>query len=91
MVFLLASIRSDHGHVDYISCYNGSMKTTIDIPDKELADAMRFTKARTKREAVVTALHDFNRRRRMGALLRHTGTCDDLVTVAELRQQRRKG
>ncbi len=66
------------------------MKTTIDIPDKELADAMRFTKARTKREAVVTALHDFNRRRRMGALLRHAGTCDSLVTVEELRQQRRK-
>jgi Arc/MetJ family transcription regulator len=66
------------------------MKTTIDIPEKELADAMRFTKARTKREAVVTALHDFNRRRRMGALLRHAGTCNDLVTVEELRQQRRK-
>ena len=64
------------------------MKKTIDIPDKELADAMRFTKARTKREAVVTALHDFNRRRRMGALLRHAGTCGALVTVDEPRQQR---
>jgi Arc/MetJ family transcription regulator len=75
---------------DSILWHNGSMKTTIDIPEKELADAMRFTKARTKREAVVTALHDFNRRRRMGALLRHSGTCNALVTVEELRQQRRK-
>ena len=34
------------------------MKTTIDIPEKELEDAMRFTRATTKREAVVTALKD---------------------------------
>ena len=30
---------------------NGSMKTTVDIPENELKDAMRFTKAKTKREA----------------------------------------
>ena len=30
------------------------MKTTIDIPEKELKDAIRFTGATTKREAVVT-------------------------------------
>src|SRR5262245_27455460 len=29
---------------------NGSMKTTVDIPENELKDAMRFTKAKTKRE-----------------------------------------
>lgn len=37
------------------------MKTTIDIPEKALADAMRFTGAKTKREAVVKALEAFNR------------------------------
>jgi Arc/MetJ family transcription regulator len=46
------------------------MKTTIDIPEDELADAIRFTRAKTKREAVVTALADFNRRRRMAELVR---------------------
>jgi Arc/MetJ family transcription regulator len=65
------------------------MKTTIDIPEKELLDAMRFTQARTKREAVVTALSDFNRRRRMSALARHAGSCDALQTVDELRRMRR--
>jgi Arc/MetJ family transcription regulator len=34
------------------------MKTTIDIPDAALADAMRYTGAKTKREAVVKALGD---------------------------------
>ncbi len=53
------------------------MKTTIDIPEKELRDAMRFTRAKTKREAVVTALEDFNRRQRMADLVKHTGTFSD--------------
>ncbi len=52
------------------------MKTTIDIPDKELEDAMQFLHAKSKREAVVTALRDFNRRHRMARLLRFSGKCD---------------
>jgi hypothetical protein len=67
------------------------MKTTVDIPDKELEDAMRFTRARTKREAIVTAITEFNRRRRMAELVKKAGTCTDLMTVDELRQLRRRG
>ena len=65
------------------------MKTTIDIPDRELADAMRFTNAKTKREAVVTAITDFNRRKRMAQLTKHAGTCEALITVEVLQEQRR--
>jgi Arc/MetJ family transcription regulator len=57
--------------------YNGSMKTTIDIPENELRDAMRFTRAATKREAVVKVLEEFNRRRRMAELVKHAGTFSD--------------
>ena len=53
---------------------NGIMKTTVDIPENELRDAMRFTKAKTKREAVVKVLEDFNRRRRMAELVKYSGT-----------------
>jgi len=53
------------------------MKTTIDIPDNELKDAMRFTKAKTKREAVVKVLEDFNRRRRMAELVKYSATFSD--------------
>ena len=66
------------------------MKTTIDIPEDELSDAMRFTRARTKREAVVTAIADFNRRRRMAELVGYAGTCPDLMSVDELLALRRK-
>jgi Arc/MetJ family transcription regulator len=67
------------------------MKTTIDIPDDDLADAMRFTRAKTKREAIVTAIQDFNLRKRMAELVKHAGTCADLTDVDELQRQRRKG
>lgn len=52
------------------------MKTTIDIPEKALADAMRFTGAKTKREAVVKALEEFNRLQRVNDLIASFGTLD---------------
>jgi Arc/MetJ family transcription regulator len=76
---------------DSQDCYPGIMKTTVDIPEDELKDAMRFTQAKTKREAIVGAIRDFNRRHRMAELLQHAGTCTDLITVEELQAQRRKG
>ena len=53
------------------------MKTTVDIPEDELKDAMRFTKAKTKRGAVVQVLQDFNHRRRMADLVKYSGTFSD--------------
>ena len=53
------------------------MKTTVDIPENELQDAMRFTSARTKREAVVKVLEEFNRRRRMAELVKYSGRFSD--------------
>lgn len=65
------------------------MKTTVDIPDKELEDAMRFTNARTKREAIVTAISEFNSRRRMAELVKHAGAFKEIMTVDELQRARR--
>ena len=67
------------------------MKTTVDIPDEELQDVMRFTRATTKREAIVTAIAEFNRRRRMAALAEHAGKGEAFVTPEDLQAQRRKG
>ncbi|MFU8893098.1 MAG: type II toxin-antitoxin system VapB family antitoxin [Luteolibacter sp.] len=52
------------------------MKTTIDIPDDALADAMRYTGAKTKREAVVKALAEFNRLQRVNQLIANFGTLE---------------
>ena len=60
------------------------MKTTIDIPEKALKEVMRNTGAATKREAVVTAIEEYNRRRRLEQLVKQFGTFTDFMTQADL-------
>jgi Arc/MetJ family transcription regulator len=65
------------------------MKTTIDIPEKTLREAIKHTGARTKRDAVVGAVEDFNRRHRLAALAeRLHGSCPGFMTQEDLRQMR---
>jgi Arc/MetJ family transcription regulator len=64
------------------------MKTTVDIPENELQEAMRHTGARTKREAVVIAVVELNRRRRLQKLAESFGSLPDFMTQAELRRMR---
>ncbi len=64
------------------------MKTTLDIPEDELREAIRHTGAKTKREAVVIALSEFNRRRRLQELTVQFGTLDGFMTQDELRRMR---
>lgn len=64
------------------------MRTTIDIPEAMLTEAVRFAGAKSKRDAVVAAVEDFNRRHRMASLTRHLGTCKNLMTAKELAKMR---
>lgn len=64
------------------------MKTTIDIPDEDLKEALKHTGSKTKREAVVYALKDFNRRRRLAALAKSLGTFKDFMTQEDLHEMR---
>ncbi len=43
------------------------------MPREELEDAMKFAGAKTKREAIVTALTEYNRRKRMAELVEYSG------------------
>jgi len=65
------------------------MKTTIDIPERELEEVMRLTGAKTKKEAVVTAITDFNRRRKLEEVLGRLGTFEDVMSQDDLRQMRK--
>jgi Arc/MetJ family transcription regulator len=60
------------------------MKTTIDIRDEQLKEAMRHSKAKTKRDAVLTALEDYNRRKAMAELVKLSGTCSNFATNEEI-------
>lgn len=60
------------------------MKTTVDIPEKTLREAMKFAKAKTKRAAILAALEEFNRKRHMAALVKYSGTFETLMTNEEI-------
>ncbi len=65
------------------------MKTSIDIPEGLLEEAMKFTGAKTKREAVVTAVERFNRLKRLERLNgRVRGQFKDFMTQADLKAMR---
>jgi len=65
------------------------MKTTIKIPEKSLEEAMRHTGAKTKRDAVVTAVEEFNRRCRLAELAeRLYGACPNFMTPEDLKRMR---
>jgi Arc/MetJ family transcription regulator len=66
------------------------MKTTIDIPEHELNEVMRNTGAATKREAVVTAIAEFNRRRAAERLAAELGSFDAVMSAEELVRLRRE-
>ena len=64
------------------------MKTTIDIPTKELQELLHHTNAKTKKQAILQAVTDYNRRRRMANLTRMLGTFSDFMTLEDLHEMR---
>jgi Arc/MetJ family transcription regulator len=64
------------------------MKTTVDIPDSVLREAMENTGATTKREAVLAALNELNRRHRVEKVIAMMGTSDTFMSHDELMAMR---
>jgi len=50
------------------------MKTTVEIPDKAFDTLLRLTRAKTKRDAILAAIEDYNRRHQVEALVATFGT-----------------
>ena len=64
------------------------MKTTVDIPEEILKEAMEYSRARTKREAILRAIEDFNKRKRLAKISNILGTFEDFMTRADLKTMR---
>ena len=72
-----------------LSATVGRMKTTVDIPSNELKAVVKNTGARSRAEAVLTAVKDFNRRRRLVALAdRLKGSLPNFMTLEDLKAMR---
>ena len=70
---------------------NDNMKTTVDIPEDMLIELIEHTEARTKREAILTAIEEYNRKKKIAALADVVGTFDQFMTTDELSQSRDSG
>ncbi len=66
------------------------MKTTIDIPESTLKDALRLSGAKTKRAAVVHAMDEFIRRKRMSEAVNLLGQSDTFRSHDDLIKARLK-
>ena len=67
------------------------MKTTVDIPQDMLVELIEHTEARTKREAILTAIEEYNRKKKIAALADVVGTFEQFMTADELSQSRDTG
>jgi len=53
------------------------MKTTIDIPENSLSEAMKYAGTTKKRDAVLACVDEYNQRHRMAELVKLLGTFGD--------------
>lgn len=60
------------------------MKTTLDIPESMLEEAMRLSGAKTKRTVVLSALEEYTRRLKMKALASRLGDSVTFMSHDEL-------
>ena len=63
-------------------------KTTVVIEDELLSEAMQVSGARTKRQAITTALKELIRRKNLEALRQEAGTYDLALSLEELERLR---
>lgn len=64
------------------------MRTTLDLPEDLLAEAMRATRIKTKTKVITTALEEMIRKRKIAELRRYKGTVDLAIDLDTLRKRR---
>lgn len=66
------------------------MRTTLDIPEDLLEEAVRATRAKTKREAVIAGLEELIRKSRREELRSLAGKVELTVDLARSRKSRNR-
>ena len=67
------------------------MKTTVEIDDNLIREAMKALRVKTKREAIETGLREIVRRKNLAALRKELGTFDLDLNLDELERLRGDG
>jgi len=61
------------------------MRTTLDLPEELLAEAMKVTDIKTKTKVIVTALEDLIRKSKISNIKKYKGKVDLEVDLNNLR------
>ena len=64
------------------------MKTTLDIPDELMKEAMSASKSRTKKEAVITGLKELIRQKKIERVISSTGKLEFSAEWEKARHER---
>lgn len=64
------------------------MRTTLDLPEKLLSDAMKITHTRTKTRVIILALKELIRKSKITDLKKYRGKFDLEIDLDELRDRR---
>ncbi|MBP7280083.1 MAG: type II toxin-antitoxin system VapB family antitoxin [Leptospiraceae bacterium] len=66
------------------------MKTTIDIPEKILSEVLLYSKMKSKKDAIITAMEEYVQKKKMEKFASKLGTLENLISNSELQKLRRK-
>lgn len=61
------------------------MRTTLDLPEELLNEAMKVTHINTKTKVIITALEDLIRKSKISELKQFKGTVDLIIDLNDLR------
>ncbi len=61
------------------------MRTTLDLPEELLAEAMKVTDIKTKTKVIVTALEDLIRKSKVSNIKKYKGKVDLEIDLNDLR------
>jgi hypothetical protein len=65
------------------------MKTTVDIPDEMLDELIKNSKAIKKKDAILTAIEEYNNKHKFLHLSKYLGTFEGLISRSELEKLRK--
>ncbi len=68
-------------------CYGGSMRTTLDLPEQLLHEAMEVSHVNTKTGVIVLALEELIRKSKIAGLKQYKGKIDLDVDLNALRNR----
>lgn len=63
------------------------MRTTLDLPDHLLSEAMKLTQSKTKTGVIVKALEELVRKSKVSALKNYKGKIDIDIDLKEIRDR----